>query len=127
MHEMSIALAIVDQVTARAEARAGSTAERVRLRVGELAGVVPQALQFGFDLVCEGTPLAGAELQIDPVPALAECGPCGTGWSPGMPPDLVCPTCGSGDGTELVAGRELQITAVHWAGDAAPVPEAEEL
>ncbi|WP_371495186.1 hydrogenase maturation nickel metallochaperone HypA [Kitasatospora sp. NBC_00374] len=125
MHEMSIALAIVDQVTARSEARAGSTAERVRLQVGELAGVVPQALQFGFDLVCEGTPLAGAELQIDAVPALAECGPCGTGWAPGMPPDLVCPTCGNGNGTELVAGRELQITAVHWAGE--PAPQAEEL
>ncbi|MEV4611367.1 hydrogenase maturation nickel metallochaperone HypA [Kitasatospora sp. NPDC049258] len=127
MHEMSIALAIVDQVTASAEARTGDTAQRVRLRVGELAGVVPDALRFGFDLVCEGTPLAGAELEIDQVAALAECGPCGTGWAPGMPPDLVCPTCGSGAGTQLVAGRELQITAVHWAGEPALATEAEEL
>ncbi|MER8185754.1 hydrogenase maturation nickel metallochaperone HypA [Kitasatospora sp. NPDC094015] len=127
MHEMSIAQAIVDQVTASAEAKAGGTAERVRLQVGELAGVVPDALRFGFDLVCEDTPLAGAELLIDPVAALAECGPCGTGWAPGMPPDLVCPTCGSGAGTELVAGRELQITAVHWAGGPAQASEAEEL
>ncbi|MEU9127949.1 hydrogenase maturation nickel metallochaperone HypA [Kitasatospora sp. NPDC048540] len=127
MHEMSIAQAIVDQVEASSEARAGSTAHQVNLQVGELAGVVPDALRFGFDLVCEGTVLAGAELRIEPVPALAECGPCGTGWAPGMPPDLVCPTCGSGTGTELVSGRELQITAVHWSGGDIRVPRAEEL
>ena len=69
MHEMSIALAVVDQV-AEAAARAGTSRRcaSVRLQVGELAGVVPDALAFCFELACAGTVLEGAELVTEAVP-----------------------------------------------------------
>ncbi|MFG2895109.1 hydrogenase maturation nickel metallochaperone HypA [Streptomyces sp. NPDC048248] len=121
MHEMSIALAVVDQV-ASAERPAGATAvTRVRLQVGELAGVVSDALAFSFELACAGTVLEGAELVTETVSARARCGPCADSWAVGMPPHLLCPRCG-GTTAELMSGRELQIVSVCW--NDAPVPAA---
>lgn len=114
MHEMSVALAVVDQV-AEAATRAGSitVVRSVRLQVGELAGVVPDALAFSFELACAGTLLEGAELVTETVPGRARCTPCAHEWAVGMPPRLICPLC-DGTHTELLAGRELQIVDVHW-------------
>lgn len=119
MHEMSIALAVVEQVEDAARSGAGDTAEAVELQVGELAGVVPDALHFCFSLACSGTVLDGAELHIEPVTARARCGPCATEWPTGMPPQLCCPDCG-GATAEMVSGRELQIVSVRWADRPAP-------
>ncbi|MDQ0957078.1 hydrogenase nickel incorporation protein HypA/HybF [Streptomyces sp. B4I13] len=114
MHEMSVALAVVDQVAEAAGRSAGVTAVRsVRLQVGELAGVVPDALAFSFELACAGTLLEGAELITEAVPGRARCTPCAHEWAVGMPPRLTCPACGATH-TELLAGRELRIVDVHW-------------
>ncbi|WP_327690743.1 MULTISPECIES: hydrogenase maturation nickel metallochaperone HypA/HybF [unclassified Streptomyces] len=114
MHEMSVALAVVDQVAEAATRAGGITAVRsVRLQVGELAGVVPDALAFSFELACAGTLLEGAELVTEAVPGRAHCMPCAHEWAVGMPPRLTCPACG-GTQTDLLAGRELQILDVHW-------------
>jgi hydrogenase nickel incorporation protein HypA/HybF len=121
MHEMSVALAVIDQVEAAA-ARAGDvTAVRsVRLQVGELAGVVADSLAFCFELACAGTLLEGAELVTETVPGRARCGDCAHEWAVGMPPRLTCPGC-AGARTELLTGRELQIAGVRWE-DGAPAP-----
>ncbi|MCX5425847.1 hydrogenase maturation nickel metallochaperone HypA [Streptomyces sp. NBC_00078] len=114
MHEMSVALAVVDQVAEAATRAGGVTAVRsVRLQVGELAGVVPDALAFSFELACAGTLLEGAELVTEAVPGRARCAPCAHEWAVGMPPRLTCPACGA-TRTDLLAGRELQIVDVHW-------------
>ncbi|MFJ5775251.1 hydrogenase maturation nickel metallochaperone HypA [Streptomyces sp. NPDC093094] len=123
MHEMSVALAVIDQVETAAAETANVTAVRsVRLRVGELAGVVPDSLTFCFGLACAGTLLEGAELVTEPVPGRARCTPCAHEWPVGMPPRLSCPVC-EGTAVELVSGRELQIAAVHWE-DGDPVRPA---
>ncbi|TQK42734.1 hydrogenase nickel incorporation protein HypA/HybF [Streptomyces sp. SLBN-118] len=113
MHEMSIAVAVVDQVE-RAAAEAGDVAAvtSVRLLVGELAGVVPDALSFCFELACAGTVLEGAELVTESVPGRARCEACADEWAVGMPPQLCCPLCGKAT-DELLSGRELQIAGVH--------------
>ncbi|MEU6218872.1 hydrogenase maturation nickel metallochaperone HypA [Streptomyces sp. NPDC047022] len=130
MHEMSIAMAVIGQVEEAAERAGDVTAVRsVRLQVGELAGVVPDALSFSFELACAGTVLEGAELITDVVPGRARCAPCAHEWAVGMPPLLSCPLCDGGS-TELLAGRELQIVAVRWedgrAPGATPEPTPEE-
>ncbi|GHF71740.1 hypothetical protein GCM10018790_57070 [Kitasatospora xanthocidica] len=133
MHEMSIAAAVVEQVDAAAREHGAPGVTRVRLQVGELAGVVPQALDFCFELACAGTLVEGAVLETEQVAARARCGSCATEWEVGMPPDLGCPSCSggssggvlgvgvpgggvSGGGVELLSGRELQILDVEWAG-----------
>ena len=77
MHEMSLAesvLAIVEE-TARAHDAARVTA--VRLEIGALAHVAPEALRFCFDAVTRSTLADGAALEIDAVPGRAWCMPCG--------------------------------------------------
>jgi hydrogenase nickel incorporation protein HypA/HybF len=125
MHEMSIALEVVEQVEQAARAQGAGAVGSVRLRVGELAGVVPDALRFCFSLACEGTVLEGAELLTEPVPGRARCARCDGGeWLTGMPPRLCCPRC---DGaSELLSGRELQIASVRWADRPARVAVREE-
>ncbi|MFF9456369.1 MULTISPECIES: hydrogenase maturation nickel metallochaperone HypA/HybF [Streptomyces] len=116
MHEMSVALAVVDQVERAATSRGAHGVRHVRVDIGELAGVVPDALGFCFELACAGTVLEGCELLTRPIPGRASCEPCGRTWETGMPPDLVCADC-RGAATELLAGRELTITEVAWCRD----------
>ncbi|MFF3561026.1 hydrogenase maturation nickel metallochaperone HypA [Streptomyces sp. NPDC002574] len=123
MHEMSIAMAVVEQVeeaAARlaADGAAPAAVREVRLEVGELAGVLPDSLSFCFDLACAGTVLEGSSLSAGTVPGRARCAPCDHTWPTGMPPQLSCPRCGAG-ASELLSGRELRITEVRWAE---PVP-----
>ncbi|WP_411128739.1 hydrogenase maturation nickel metallochaperone HypA [Streptomyces sp. x-19] len=125
MHEMSIALAVIDQVESAVRPAGASAVSRVRLQVGELAGVVPDALAFSFQLACEGTVLAGAELITEPVAARARCASCDRTWPAGMPPRLSCPGCG-GASVELLSGRELRIADVSWLDAPAPPPTHEE-
>ncbi|MFF2160204.1 hydrogenase maturation nickel metallochaperone HypA [Streptomyces sp. NPDC058175] len=114
MHEMSIAMAVVGQVQEAAELNGGVTSvTSVRLQVGELAGVVPDALSFCFELACAETLLEGAELVTESVPGRARCAPCADEWAVGMPPGLCCPRCGEPT-PELLSGRELQIVSVRW-------------
>ncbi|MCX3062874.1 hydrogenase maturation nickel metallochaperone HypA/HybF [Streptomyces beihaiensis] len=120
MHEMSIALAVVGQVEEAARAQGHDAVASVTLRVGELAGVVPNALTFCFELACEGTALAGAALATEHVPGRAHCPPCDHAWPTGTPPSLTCPRCGLA-AAGLVSGRELEIARVSWSG--ATVPE----
>ncbi len=109
MHELSIAQSIVDTVTERA---AGRRIVEVRLRVGRLSGVVPDALRFSFDLVAAGTPAEGAALRIDEPAGRAGCRSCAATFDlPNLV--LLCP-CGSSD-VEVLAGRELAISAMEVA------------
>jgi hydrogenase nickel incorporation protein HypA/HybF len=61
MHELAITQSIVDAITDRV---GDQRVIVVRLEIGTLAGVVPDSISFCFELLCEGTTLAGAELEI---------------------------------------------------------------
>ncbi|MFN8215506.1 MAG: hydrogenase maturation nickel metallochaperone HypA [Solirubrobacterales bacterium] len=107
MHELSIARA----VAAVAERHAGGRrVVRVELRVGHLRQVVPAALEWSWQVVCEGTALDGAELAIAEVPARVRCRGCGTETEvAGFP--LGCGGCG-GRELDVVAGEELEVEAL---------------
>ncbi len=109
MHELSIAESVVDAVLERTGDRHVTT---VRLQVGRLSGVVPDALMFCFELATAGTALEGAELQIEAPTGRARCRDCDSDFEV---EDLVllC-ACGSAD-VEVVAGRELSVTSVEVA------------
>ncbi|MFF9639521.1 hydrogenase maturation nickel metallochaperone HypA [Streptomyces bacillaris] len=112
MHELSIAVAVVEQVEGAVREQ-GAGEERVRsltLRVGELSGVVPEALDFSFGVAAEGTVLADARLLIETVEGRARCETCGRDTATGMPPDLWCGGCERP--MSLTGGRELEIARV---------------
>ncbi len=106
MHELSIAESVVEAVLERTGDARVTT---VRLRVGRLSGVVPDALQFCFELVAAGTALEGAELEIEEPTGRAHCRNCNDDFNTN---DLIllC-RCGSAD-VEVVAGLELAVASV---------------
>ena len=109
MHELAIAESVVASVREHVEGRSVSV---VRLRIGALAGVVPDALTFCFGLAAAGTPLDSATLEIDEELGRAQCRACGTEF---VPQDVfVLCDCGSAD-VQVVSGRELLVTSVEVA------------
>ncbi|HWQ93334.1 MAG TPA: hydrogenase maturation nickel metallochaperone HypA [Clostridia bacterium] len=110
MHELSImegALAVaLDQAQkARAERICA-----VRLRIGDLSGVVPEALEFAFETLSSGTLAEGAELQVERVPARFWCASCRQEFEAGA---LLaeCPRCGV-PSRDLRAGREMELASM---------------
>ena len=113
MHELGITQGVVDAVTERT---GDAPVAGVRLRVGRLAGVVPDAMRFCFELVTAGTPLEGAELEIEEPEGRGRCRTCGAEFP--LPDLVLLCDCGSAD-VEILAGRELAIASVVLA---TPVP-----
>ncbi|MFF0459724.1 hydrogenase maturation nickel metallochaperone HypA [Streptomyces mexicanus] len=111
MHELSIATAIVERAGELALAEGAEAVAAVTVRVGELSGVVPDALDFAFEVARQGTALDGARLVVEHVTAQAYCGPCQEPFAVGMPPFFWCPRCDR-PSQELRRGRELEIVAV---------------
>ena len=111
MHELAITQSVVDMV---AERTAGRQVSLVRLEVGGLSGVVPDAMEFCYDLLIGGTPLEGSTLVIEQIPGVAHCRACRQDF--GLD-DLIllCP-CGSAE-VEVIAGRELQVLSVELVAE----------
>ncbi|MGH8967753.1 MAG: hydrogenase maturation nickel metallochaperone HypA [Actinomycetes bacterium] len=109
MHELAIAESVVATVLERTGDQHVTT---VRLRVGRLSGVVPDALDFAFELATTGTPLEHASLEIEQPTGQAHCRDCGEDF---VVDDLIllC-SCGSAD-VEVVAGRDLSVASVEVA------------
>jgi len=114
MHELSIAEAVV--AIAERHAR-GRRVTKVELRVGYLRQVVPSALSFAFELTAVGTPVEGAELELEAVPAAGLCRTCGEGTPlPELP--LLCRRCGSFD-VEVTQGEELLVDSLELENEMA--------
>ena len=103
MHELALMESIVAAVEERIHP---ARAARVRLQVGRLAGVMPDALRFCFDVCAQGTGLEGATLEIDEIAGRGSCRRCGRELSVSSFIDA-CP-CGSLE-IDLVAGQELRV------------------
>ncbi|HEY7495474.1 MAG TPA: hydrogenase maturation nickel metallochaperone HypA [Candidatus Tectomicrobia bacterium] len=107
MHELALAEGILAVVLDAADAQ---RVRRVCLRVGKLLLVVPDSLQFSFQLVADGTPAAAAVLEMEEVPARWRCKQCSAESESDLQP-LQCQGCGASE-VEVVAGGELLVDAV---------------
>jgi hydrogenase nickel incorporation protein HypA/HybF len=67
MHELSIAMSIVEIASEEAQRQGCARVEAVHLKLGTLSGVVKEALLFSWDLASDGSPIAGAKLAIEEV------------------------------------------------------------
>jgi hydrogenase nickel incorporation protein HypA/HybF len=109
MHELSVALSLVDGVLE--ETKHQSAIAAVHLRLGPLAGVAKDALLFAYEVACKGTLLDGSRLIIEDTEIVIYCASCqgdnkarGMNW-------LECSMCGT-PASRLVSGKDLEITAV---------------
>ncbi len=94
MHELSIAASIVETVTESASAYPGARVKEVRLRVGALASIVEDSLQFCWELAAEGSPVAGAKLVIKVLPVILHCEACDVDSQIDGVQSFRCPRCG---------------------------------
>ncbi len=107
MHEMSIARNLLEVIERYAPTNGSARVKVVRLRIGELAGVVPESLRFCFEVVSEGTVANEAELVIETVPLVGRCQTCGADFHvEGCV--FICRHCGS-PRVELISGNELDV------------------
>lgn len=110
MHELSIMGSALELALDRAQ-QAGATRVRViRLRIGVLSGVVPEALQFAFETLTANTPAQGGLLEIEQIPARFGCPRCRKEYEVNAPYGE-CPNCGEVS-SDLRAGREMELTSL---------------
>jgi hydrogenase nickel incorporation protein HypA/HybF len=110
VHELSIALGILDAVREESERHRGRVVA-VHLRLGPLSGVVRESLALAYDLARQDTPLAEAELIVEEVPIVAYCPVCDVEVTCPSPREIRCPGCGAP--TPVVySGRELELVAL---------------
>ena len=113
MHELSIALSMVEQVTAELGKHGGGTVEAVYVRIGVLSGVDVEALRFAYEIARQDTELAGSRLEIEVVPLLVECPQCGAKRVTEMD-SIQCTSC-AGVAQKILEGRELEVRALEIA------------
>ena len=77
MHEAAISEALLDQLASLAMVNGWARVLRVRVRLGLLSGVVPEALEFAFGAISAGTPAEGAELVLETETGHFPCAVCG--------------------------------------------------
>lgn len=108
MHELSLAQGIIDIV--REHAPGSGVVRSVKVRVGEVSGVVIDSLEFCFGAITKETPLEHARLDIERLPFVVSCRSCSreSRTEPGFP---LCPNCGSAE-TSIVSGTELQVVEI---------------
>ena len=111
MHELSIVSSIVESVTEKLSTYPGARVLEVRLRVGALASVIPESLEFCWGIVSEGTPLEGSKLVVNMLPVVVHCAPCGLDAELEGVQSFRCPRCGE-PCSDMRQGRELEIDSI---------------
>lgn len=107
MHEIGLCEGVL---AVALDAACGEQVTRVRIRAGQLQGVVPEVFSQGWEMVSDGTGAAGSRLELYEVPARVSCRSCGEG-SDAVSAPAACRSCGSQD-FELSAGDELVVEEV---------------
>ncbi|HXB69552.1 MAG TPA: hydrogenase maturation nickel metallochaperone HypA [Candidatus Acidoferrales bacterium] len=111
MHELSIAISLVEGAQEEAAKHGAASVSAVHLRLGPLSGVVKEALLFSYDLAAEGTPLQGSKLIIEETAVMVFCAAC-QGRRPIRSLQSICCAICNAPATEVVQGRELEVVAL---------------
>ena len=111
MHEMSLAMQLIEIVDRKAREEGGLAVSRVEVELGNLAGVMAEALEFCFEAAARDTLAEKACLTIIPVQATGRCQDCAAHFPvEGIPAS--CPACGQW-AVEIKDGQELRLKAIH--------------
>ncbi len=111
MHELGIMTGVMDAVEKSAHEAGATKVLEVTLSVGEMTEAIQDALQFAFEVLCEGSDLCkDATLHINMIAPKSECLECGAVYTHDRF-HMLCPECGS-FATKLLEGRELQIDSI---------------
>ncbi|MDR2109079.1 MAG: hydrogenase maturation nickel metallochaperone HypA [Coriobacteriales bacterium] len=110
MHEMSLMQGVLDAVEKTAREAGAASVVEVRLTIGTMAEVEPDALRFAFEVLTDDTLCAGAKLEIAEVEPRSRCLQCGEEFAHDRF-HRACPACDA-LATELIAGREMYVSSI---------------
>lgn len=110
MHELAVSQALVEQVETVIDQHGATQASLIRVRIGPLAGVVPELLASAFPLAAAGSRMEHAELEFSHTPIQVHCQTCGAETEAAMN-RLVCGACGDWH-TQVISGDELLLESV---------------
>jgi hydrogenase nickel incorporation protein HypA/HybF len=109
MHEVSIVMGMIDELTKIAQKNNARKVVNVKLKIGALSGVVTDSLRFAFDAIkCQYPLLTNTEILIEEVPLLCECRDCNDTFKSGDGYFPSCPECKSHN-VKLISGEELHM------------------
>jgi hydrogenase nickel incorporation protein HypA/HybF len=111
VHELGLCTSIVDAIEVRAAER---PVARVRVRVGRLNHVHPDAFEQSFMVAAMGTVAENAAAELILLPVVARCSQCDNSWE-GEDMPLAWPSCGSVN-LELLGGDELLLESIEYRG-----------
>mgnify|MGYP005848160155 CR=1 FL=1 len=113
MHEVSLMQNTIEIALEHAHQQGAQKIQRLKMRVGEMSGVVPEALEFAFDVCTQGTIAQGARLEIESVAVVCYCPNCEQEF---QPEDVFyeCPHCHQLS-NHICRGREIELTSLELA------------
>jgi hydrogenase nickel incorporation protein HypA/HybF len=117
MHELSIAMSIVEMAEEEARLRGGVQVTAVHLKLGALSGVVKEALLSSYEMAIEDSPLKGSRLIIEEIPVLIFCPGCQMHRPLSSVQLFCCAECGT-PSSDVLQGKEIEVTALEieeWA------------
>ncbi len=110
MHEMSVAQSILKIVLNEAQRNGATKVKVVRIRAGELRGIVRDQLAFFFEFITKDTIAEGAEFEVEYVPIKSVCKSCEHTFMV-QDYEFVCPECESKD-VDTLEGMELAVKEI---------------
>jgi hydrogenase nickel incorporation protein HypA/HybF len=111
MHELSIAMSLLDLAAEEAGRHGDVLVRTIHVKLGPLSGVVSSALLSAYELARVGGTLEAAELIIQEVPVLVNCPVCETARPAVSVYEIRCAECGT-PAAEVVSGREIELVAL---------------
>ncbi len=111
MHELSIAMSIVEMAEEEIERRGEVRVNAVHLKLGALSGVVKEALLASYEIACDESALKGSTLVIIEIPVLIFCSGCQAQRPISSMQLFCCAECGT-PSSEIVQGREIEVVAL---------------
>ena len=111
MHELSIALSIVEIAQEESERRGGAEVATVHIKLGALSGIAADALVSSYEIAVHDTPLSHSRLLIEAVPVTAYCSHCRAAQTLPSIQNLSCPRCGALT-AQILSGKEIELVAL---------------
>jgi hydrogenase nickel incorporation protein HypA/HybF len=111
MHELSIAMSIVEMAEEESARRDHAKIHAIHLRLGLLSGVVKEALLSSYEMACASTCLEGSQLIIEEVTVEVFCPACKARVRVPSIQWMACPQCGTPT-PDIVQGKELEVIAM---------------
>jgi hydrogenase nickel incorporation protein HypA/HybF len=104
-------MSMVEMATAEVARQGGSQVNALHLKLGQLSGVVKEALLFSWEVASAGSPLAGSRLLIEEIPVVVRCANCESDRTLPSIQQFFCPVCRM-PAFEVLSGRELEVVAL---------------